>query len=479
MTVLPETDVLGPVDRKLHSDNWPIHHLKKVNVVSQQTQQSVSLLESRKDHAVQVTGVLHEVDSPQGEKILDPRWRNKRIAISNVSFWAFSEDGLDRSIRLWASGSAGWFELHDPVPQYQDIFKGMNEAVSMLYHLADKYRRSRKHGSCMTVKDITKSVRSAFYDYRLPGKQQRQLEPEVAVEKFHSHARFLVTSMLEGQDGLDWHESPYLRYYKHHFQVSFLYCIDASLQVLMELQDVYEEVDSRLHPPRQSKRAKIKPHAAQPTNQQKAPSVARPNEKSSQPVYPGRSTRRHPGPDVPRTPNQQSNPRDETDTSGDEEYDSSGKVIEAGTKRKSRSILQPKGSKCSKKTAGRRRSLPSIVDGPGDGEESEEELDDEIAQPEPSPLAAVSQREQPPYPYHAPRETIEVEMVAYDIPSDQPQGPGDLWTCQFENCNQRVHEASKPKGKAQIKSHFQEHARRAQEKIDLALAESRPYLPVR
>lgn len=68
MTVLPEADVLGPVNPKLHPDDWPIHHLKKINVISQQTQQSVSLLESHKDHAVQVTGILDAVDFPQGRK---------------------------------------------------------------------------------------------------------------------------------------------------------------------------------------------------------------------------------------------------------------------------------------------------------------------------------------------------------------------------------------------------------------------------
>lgn len=40
----------------------------------------------------------------------------------------------------------------------------MNEAVSMLYHLADKYRRSRKNHSNITIKDMNKLVRSAFHD---------------------------------------------------------------------------------------------------------------------------------------------------------------------------------------------------------------------------------------------------------------------------------------------------------------------------
>ncbi|KAL8768920.1 MAG: hypothetical protein Q9209_004975 [Squamulea sp. 1 TL-2023] len=475
MAVLPEADVLGPVNPKVHSDDWPIHHLKKINVISQRTQQSVSLLESHKDHAVQVTGILDAVDSPQ---VLDARWRNKRIEISNVSFWAFSEEEPDRTICLWASGKAGWFELHDPVPQYRDIFNGMNEAVSMLYHLADKYRRSRRNQSNVTMKDMIKLVRSAFHDvslavaiqlsfgiwsfinqacqYRAPGKHEREFDPATAVDRFHSHARFLITSMLEGQDNLDWQNSLFLRYYKHNFG------------------DIYEEVESRLYPQRLSKQARTKSQTAQSNIQRKQESMARISANASQQANPGRSTRRHPASEIPRTPNQPRIDKVDTDTSGDEEYDSTGNVIEAGTKRKSRSILQPKGSKFSKKAAGRRQVLPSVADEP---DEAISDPDDEVAVPEASPLAAVSQRETLDA-YRPLRKTIELDMVVCDIHSDQPQGPGDLWTCHFENCTQRVHEASKPKGKAQIKSHFQEHARRAQEKIDLALAESRPYLPV-
>lgn len=177
----------------------------------------------------------------------------------------------------------------------------------------------------------------------------------------------------------------------------------------------------------------------------------------------------------------------DTDTSGDEEHDGNGNLIRAGTKRKSKSILRPKGSKFSKKNAGRRPSLPTLV---GDIERLNSISDSEDEVSEASPLAAVATRESPPgfprealressYPCYEPRKFKEVKMVSYDVPSDQPQGPGDLWTCAFENCNRRVHEASKPKGKAQIREHFQDHARQAQEKIDLALSEARPYLPVR
>lgn len=37
---------------------------------------------------------------------------------------------------------------------------------------------------------------------------------------FHIHREFLVASMLEGQEGLDWSQNPMLQYYKKQFPVS-------------------------------------------------------------------------------------------------------------------------------------------------------------------------------------------------------------------------------------------------------------------
>lgn len=39
---------------------------------------------------------------------------------------------------------------------------------------------------------------------------------------FHEHKDFLITSMLEGQDGLDWMQTPMLNYFKLNFPVSSL-----------------------------------------------------------------------------------------------------------------------------------------------------------------------------------------------------------------------------------------------------------------
>ena len=160
--------------------------------------------------------------------------------------------------------------------------------------------------------------------------------------------------------------------------------------------------------------------------------------------------------------------------------------------RKRKSILQPSGGKYSKKAAGRRKG-PAAATSTND---SQEVSDDDLAADD-SPITTLRNAkdlelltnpptnrstpdpDHPPSPKFLPRKYHELKDVQYDIPSTDPQGPGDLWTCTFEGCYHRVHEASTAAGKKRIKEHFKTHATQAQEKIDLVLDESRPYLPVK
>ena len=59
--------------------------------------------------------------------------------------------------------------------------------------------------------------------YLLQGKNYlcRADEDEVC-EGFHEHSEFLITSMLEGQEGLVWQNSPMFQYLKHKFMVGHL-----------------------------------------------------------------------------------------------------------------------------------------------------------------------------------------------------------------------------------------------------------------
>jgi len=189
---------------------------------------------------------------------------------------------------------------------------------------------------------------------------------------------------------------------------------------------------------------------------------------------------------VPRTPRQEPL---EMRSSDENDSDNSNAVG-----RKQKSILQPSGGKYSKKAAARRRGLSALQQ--LDGSQDEEDGDNnERALSEESPIPTMHNSRDPEEftnpqsnrssldaassPDLLPRKYLELKVVEYDLPSTEPQGPGDLWTCTFEGCFNRVHEASTSEGKTRMKEHFRTHASQAQEKIDLVLNERRPYLPVK
>ncbi|KAI4163467.1 MAG: hypothetical protein LQ342_002974 [Letrouitia transgressa] len=242
--------------------------------------------------------------------------------------------------------------------------------------------------------------------------------------------------------------------------------------------DQYAAIEGRLFAGESSKDAKKRSKRQKRTKQGSAsqPSISGKSSESNV----TRKSRRKVGGGGPQTPARPSPQLEMEYTSGDEEYDEDGNPIEhhqGPHKRKSTSILQPKGSKFSKKAANRRRS-PNATDVDNAQVSESNSFEEDQLPREVSPLAAVSRRDVP-QPTLLAQRYEEIKVIPHEIPTDQPQGPGDLWTCPFENCEQRVHQGSEPKGQAKIKEHFQLHAQQAQEKIDLALKESRPYLPVR
>jgi len=181
------------------------------------------------------------------------------------------------------------------------------------------------------------------------------------------------------------------------------------------------------------------------------------------------------------------------DVSSDEEPYGNPNVVT----RKRKGILQPSGSKYSKKSrkaAGLQTRLPDL-DKTRDSDDEIEDRDGRTPSAEESPLITIktgehlelitdrrtkhSHPDSNPPPAFLPSKYLELKLVEYELPTMEPQGPGDLWTCPFEGCYQRVHQASTAMGKARITDHSKSHQHQAQEKIDLALNESRPYLPVK
>ena len=165
------------------------------------------------------------------------------------------------------------------------------------------------------------------------------------------------------------------------------------------------------------------------------------------------------------------------------------------TTRKRKSILRPSGGKSAKKAktaAGRPRSLPALDEGGNSDDDNSEEA---TPPPEESPITTIkngehldlitnpqgerSSQDGSPPPRYLPRKYLELSVAEYEVPSTEPQGPGGLWTCTFESCHERVHQAATEDGQESVREHLKTHITNTQEKIDLVLDESRPYLPVK
>lgn len=168
-----------------------------------------------------------------------------------------------------------------------------------------------------------------------------------------------------------------------------------------------------------------------------------------------------------------------------------------GITHKRKSILRPSGGKSAKKaktTATSQRSLPSLDE---DGRTTDENWEEAAKPLNESPITTIKNGEHlelitnPPSergdnesqpqsypPRYLPRKYLELSVSKYEIPSTQPQGPGGLWTCTFEGCHARVHQATTDAGQAGIKEHLKTHITDTKNKIDLVLDEAKPYLPV-
>jgi hypothetical protein len=71
-------------------------------------------------------------------------------------------------------------------------------------------------------------------------------------------------------------------------------------------------------------------------------------------------------------------------------------------------------------------------------------------------------------------------IMSTPLPSYAANGPGDSFLCSFDGCTHKVYGASTATGRALIKEHFQDHASRQQEQLELIISEEqRSRLPVR
>lgn len=174
----------------------------------------------------------------------------------------------------------------------------------------------------------------------------------------------------------------------------------------------------------------------------------------------------------------------------DEETDGDNHMLSVHVTRKRKSVLRPAGGKSSKKAAGRRQSFRC------DNEEDDSSQNSHSVESPSSTNGICTRADEDKAPDVAlspavpslsgdsalsdlPLRRTTVKITQHAMPSYKSQGPCDTWVCQFDGCNYKVYDATKPESREIIKSHFGTHPEQAQEKLDLIYKESRPYLPVK
>ncbi|MCJ1348116.1 hypothetical protein MMC31_006347 [Peltigera leucophlebia] len=216
-----ETSVLFAKDPSIaDSDDWPVYSLREVNVLSGLTGETVSLFTANGDHPIRVIGYLEKIHKTLSKFVRDTSYETKLIEVTGICSYTFaeSENGMSD---FWVEGFAGWFLLKEPAPLYRETFSMMQECISMFNFMANKERMLRRkfkrEGSNLDGDRGKGSYASSIFTSFLASRsnfRRRQNFDEVRVG-YSSHREFMITSMLEGQGGLDWQTSPMLSYFKN------------------------------------------------------------------------------------------------------------------------------------------------------------------------------------------------------------------------------------------------------------------------
>ncbi|MCJ1480217.1 hypothetical protein MMC06_000371 [Schaereria dolodes] len=451
-----ETEVLEPLAPTIRdeTDSWPEFSLKHTRVLSQSTGKIVSLLEANRDHLVRVEGDLDEVDEDQRKLLRIPNHRNRSIILEDVAIYSFSQFD-DGTFGFWAGGKAGWFEVKQPLKSFQNAYEGMNEATKMFYFLADKCKNSRKSFLKATPKEVDIHVKQLFNAYFTNANCAESSFYKVQ-RGFYHHRLFLIKSMLEGQEGVDWNSSSIFHHLKRVFPVEFTSC---------------ETVVSKAHVIGVDKAAASLTESSQPSEVRQS---------SNENIVPS-STK------LSKTEKAQMAATQEQESDRESLEEDSKDRYGSINPRKRKSNLRPKSNKSAKKGTGRREPVrsdqkeqQSNVNGAHNSqtptaessiEENSTPQSDVLSAPHVTPLVLTGQKNSLRKKEGAPQMTfVQEPLPSYYV----PRGPGDTWICPYDGCNQRVYQAKEAYAVQMIKNHFAKiHAGKAE---DLINQEARPWI---
>ena len=287
-------------------------------------------------------------------------------------------------------------------------------------------------------------------------------------EGFHQHRYFLIKSMFEGQEGLDWKASPIWRHFKLNFPVRPI-SIGSSLLISDAHQDEFTIIEAIVLE-EQAHNHDSDVEIIENASVTLTKSIA--NEKGTGLSFNQESA------------NQHEDAISINDTSAEDEPKDEALVMNNNTRPKRKSGLRPKGNKSSKATA-RKQSLRFTIPNKDTyidlAEDTASAMDvDEF------PSINTQQRDSSPtIQLTKDRQTTalrglqrtESRTMQNPLPSYyEPRGHGDTWSCPYDGCNRLVWNARDAESIEMIKLHFVEfHANNAE---DLINQESRPWVSV-
>jgi len=460
---LQELDILKRLEPSIKndSDRWPEFVLEDCEVTSQDTGQPTSLLLARTGAKLRLQGVLSDDNRPRAKVVATQK---RRIIVSDIETYSFAKYD-DGTLGFWAAGKAGWFELRAVAKSYKDVYCQMEEATAMFYYLADKFSNSRKSTAVMGKKDTYRYVRKIFADFYNSDMCRGRRDPDDCKEGFYQQRYFLIKSMLEGQEGLPWEGSAYLRYFNLACPADYA-AVDRIVAVIQGRGPVEEPKVSAAGSSRVSS-SSAAPEAS-PSRRRSGSGALNTSRMKKE--------RRRSNRQVPQATTQATIVDMEID--GDEEQDdnvSSDEISQlrgpARGEHKRKSMLRLKGDKGPKKSSYRREGLRSFrrvsdagKDGPDAMDENTSEEDQMFKEP------------------HIGNGTV-AKLMHMDLDALEPadeymeaRGPQNTWTCPYDGCNHQVWDSRSDAGADLIKQH---HTNTHQDSIEeLIRSEAKPWAHV-
>ena len=374
-------------------------------------------------------------------------YRNRPITISNVATYSFSlfEDG---SFGFWAAGQAGWFELKSAAKDFKKTFAGMKEATGMFYYLADKYKNSRAKYSGASAKVLQDHVVKRLFNNYIYSEYCQRESLESITEGFYHHREFLMKSMLEGQEGLPWLDSPVLRHYRQKFPDEY-----KAIKEIGETTQIGQI-------PKQSTSTTVGALA------QASKAAIREEENTfKQPLV------------------WEVEMLDDVALIENSENEQSDYMSDS---HKRESILRPRSNRASKKFMSRRENTRSASkkeasqnDEIEDGDSCIRVVDNlELAtQPEPTRSLPPQIKKKTKKVAQSSKHGVWSNDAKTPLPAYyEPRGPGDTWICPYDGCMRKVWDARGAASVEMIKDHWvKTHANDAESLIS---EESRPWVSV-